>query len=79
MAIDIVRAWKDPEYRKTLTPEELAGLPERPAGEISDGELQGVSGGSIVEDTEKIVNTLVKSAEKGAKVLVNAVLNEILP
>ena len=31
MAVDIVRAWKDPEYRKTLTSEELAALPENPA------------------------------------------------
>jgi hypothetical protein len=30
MAIDIARAWKDPEYRKTLTPEELASLPRTP-------------------------------------------------
>jgi|HubBroStandDraft_6_1064221.scaffolds.fasta_scaffold413646_2 mersacidin/lichenicidin family type 2 lantibiotic len=26
MTVDIVRAWKDPEYRKSLTPEEMASL-----------------------------------------------------
>lgn len=47
MAVDIARAWKDPEYRKTLTPEELASLPPNPAGapELSDKELGEVSGG----------------------------------
>jgi mersacidin/lichenicidin family type 2 lantibiotic len=47
MAVDVVRAWKDPEYRKTLTPEELASLPENPAGaaEVSDEDIGNVSGG----------------------------------
>jgi mersacidin/lichenicidin family type 2 lantibiotic len=46
MAIDVVRAWKDPEYRKTLTSEELASLPANPAGasEVSDEELGEVAG-----------------------------------
>ena len=30
--IDIARAWKDPEYRKSLTPEMRALLPEDPTG-----------------------------------------------
>jgi mersacidin/lichenicidin family type 2 lantibiotic len=49
MAVDVVRAWKDPEYRKTLTPEELASLPENPAGdsEVQEKDLEGVSGGQI--------------------------------
>jgi mersacidin/lichenicidin family type 2 lantibiotic len=31
--IDIVRAWKDPAYRKGLTPSEVASLPPNPAGD----------------------------------------------
>ena len=31
--IDIVRAWKDPQYRKCLTPLEIASLPPNPAGD----------------------------------------------
>jgi mersacidin/lichenicidin family type 2 lantibiotic len=48
MPVDVVRAWKDPEYRKTLTPEELASLPENPAGtsEVSEKEIEDVSGGA---------------------------------
>ena len=31
---DVIRAWKDPEYRSSLGPAELAGMPENPAGAI---------------------------------------------
>jgi mersacidin/lichenicidin family type 2 lantibiotic len=49
MALDIARAWKDEEYRNTLTPEELASLPENPAGaaELSEKDLSNVSGGAL--------------------------------
>ena len=50
MAIDVIRAWKDGEYRKTLTPEELAGLPnpaDVPGLELSDEELQALSAGLL--------------------------------
>jgi len=45
----IIRAWKDPKYRESLTPEEKAQLPEHPAGPpgaLDDSELEDVSGGS---------------------------------
>jgi mersacidin/lichenicidin family type 2 lantibiotic len=47
MKIDIVRAWKDEAYRRSLSPEEQAMLPENPAGvlELSDAELQVIHGG----------------------------------
>ncbi|HYO71010.1 MAG TPA: mersacidin/lichenicidin family type 2 lantibiotic [Archangium sp.] len=45
----IVRAWKDPAYRASLSEEERASLPESPSGramtELDDGELLGISGG----------------------------------
>ena len=42
-----IRAWKDPEYRASLTAEELALLPSNPAGliDLSDSDLSGISGG----------------------------------
>ena len=45
---NIVRAWEDPEYRSGLTAEELATLPEHPAGgiELTDAELGHVMGGA---------------------------------
>ncbi len=44
---DIIRAWKDAEYRQSLSETERAMLPEHPAGliELSDADLGIVSGG----------------------------------
>jgi len=44
--IDIVRAWKDEEYRLSLTEEERAQLPEHPAGliELDPEQLRAVVG-----------------------------------
>jgi mersacidin/lichenicidin family type 2 lantibiotic len=48
--IDIIRAWKDEDYRNSLSAEELAGLPENPAGmiELTDGDLGKATGGAPV-------------------------------
>jgi mersacidin/lichenicidin family type 2 lantibiotic len=49
MGVDkIIRAWEDPEYRNSLSAEELAALPGNPAGaiELSDAELGQVLGGA---------------------------------
>ena len=46
----VVRAWKDPKYRASLTPKEKAELPEHPAGdsgEIGDEELDKTAGGEV--------------------------------
>jgi mersacidin/lichenicidin family type 2 lantibiotic len=32
--MDVVRAWKDPEYRGSLTSEELHAVPEHPCGPV---------------------------------------------
>jgi mersacidin/lichenicidin family type 2 lantibiotic len=44
----IIRAWKDPEYRQSLSEEEREHLPENPAGaiELTDEELDLAAGGS---------------------------------
>lgn len=46
--VDIVRAWKDEEYRRSLTEAQRAALPENPAGlvELTPAELERVAGGS---------------------------------
>jgi mersacidin/lichenicidin family type 2 lantibiotic len=38
---DVIRAWKDPLYRATLSEEARASLPQHPAGiaELSDDQL----------------------------------------
>ena len=45
--IDTIRAWKDAEYRATLSAEELTTLPEHPAGlvELPEEEMAAVAGG----------------------------------
>ena len=54
--IDIIRAWKDEEYRNTLSPEELALLPTNPAGivELTDEALDDLvaqGGNAVVADS----------------------------
>lgn len=51
--IDIVRAWKDPLYRTTLTAEQLAALPMHPAGmtDLNDDQLRMASGGAVAAQT----------------------------
>ncbi len=48
--IDVIRAWKDEEYRNSLTSDQLAALPENPAGlvELEDSDLLNVDGGTSV-------------------------------
>ena len=44
--IDVIRAWKDPEYRNSLSADQRALLPDHPAGliELDDSELDQVAG-----------------------------------
>jgi mersacidin/lichenicidin family type 2 lantibiotic len=45
--VNVIRAWKDEEYRLSLTDAERAQLPEHPVGLImlSEGEMDRVDGG----------------------------------
>jgi mersacidin/lichenicidin family type 2 lantibiotic len=45
--IDIIRAWKDEEYRNSLTEAQRCALPESPAGlvELSTAVLEEAAGG----------------------------------
>lgn len=47
-SIDVVRAWTDEAYRRSLGPAELAQLPANPAGEIEliDADLATICGGA---------------------------------
>ena len=50
---NIIRAWKNPAYRNSLSEAERAALPANPAGsiEISDEDLGKVAGGRPRTDT----------------------------
>ncbi|MBA3711874.1 MAG: mersacidin/lichenicidin family type 2 lantibiotic [Pyrinomonadaceae bacterium] len=45
--LNIIRAWKDEEYRLSLSEEQRALLPEHPAGliELNDADLNQAAGG----------------------------------
>ena len=49
MSVNVVRAWIDPEYRNSLTAEQLASIPPNPVapGELSEAELMKVSAGNV--------------------------------
>ncbi len=51
-SFEIVRSWKDEEYRQTLSDEERAALLENPVGlyELSDAEMGAVAGGAALPD-----------------------------
>ena len=71
MRVDqIIRAWEDPEYRKSLSAEERASMPDHPAGaiELTDAELNQVlgaaqSGNSVGCNTKTCVTTRGNSAQ----------------
>jgi len=45
--VNIIRAWKDAEYRNSLSAAEMAALPQHPAGlvELPEEEMAAVAGG----------------------------------
>jgi mersacidin/lichenicidin family type 2 lantibiotic len=65
--LDIIRAWKDELFRKSLSSDQQALLPENPAGEIilSDEEMIHVNGGIVSTDNPrgcKSTETLILKA-----------------
>ena len=46
--MDVVRIWKDPEFRRRLSAAERSAVPASPAGEVelAEGSLYGISGGA---------------------------------
>jgi mersacidin/lichenicidin family type 2 lantibiotic len=46
---NIIRAWKDADFRDSLSEKERALLPKHPAGlvELTDADLNGADGGAI--------------------------------
>ncbi len=60
--LNIIRAWKDARYRRSLSAAELAQMPENPAGpvELTDSELRkagGFGGGGGTIQTTAITCT----------------------
>lgn len=56
--LDVVRAWKDEEYRKSLPEDVQAQLPEAPdnVGELSDEQLQQAAGCGLDIELNDVIN-----------------------
>jgi len=52
--VDVIRAWKDEKYYRSLTAEQRQSLPENPAGliELADSDIRQVFGGSGSTNTD---------------------------
>lgn len=48
--MEVARAWRNPEYRASLSAAQLSVLPASPAGplELNDGDLDVVAGGATL-------------------------------
>jgi mersacidin/lichenicidin family type 2 lantibiotic len=59
----IIRAWKDPEFRASLSDAERGALPAHPAGlvEMNDADMMEVSGGTTVICVTIVVVLIVDS------------------
>jgi mersacidin/lichenicidin family type 2 lantibiotic len=56
--LDIIRAWKDEEYRLSLSDAERTQLPDNPAGliELTDAQLGAVAGGHTPIDFSGLIS-----------------------
>ena len=63
---NIIRAWKDEDYRLNLSEAERALLPEHPAGliELSGAEMDGVNGGVYPSSAGPILTVLTASSDR---------------
>jgi mersacidin/lichenicidin family type 2 lantibiotic len=61
--LDIIRAWKDKTYRNSLSADQLAQMPEHPAGliELTDDELAGIDGEAATPATTTTTATATTS------------------
>ncbi|WP_414551983.1 mersacidin/lichenicidin family type 2 lantibiotic [Anabaena sp. CCY 0017] len=54
--IDIIRAWKDEDYRNSLSAEQRSQLPENPAGmvELTNTTMETIVGGNLKRSGETL-------------------------
>jgi mersacidin/lichenicidin family type 2 lantibiotic len=59
--LDVVRSWKDPRYRRSLSARQLQALPEHPSGAaiLTDQELKAASGLMLIEDEFTAITTSI--------------------
>ena len=56
---DVVRSWKDPRYRRSLSAQQIEALPQHPSGSamLTDQELKAASGLGSEEDEFAVLTT----------------------
>ena len=59
--LDVIRSWKDPRYRRTLSSQQLQTLPQHPSGSamLTDQELKSASGLSCSEEEFTAITTSI--------------------
>jgi mersacidin/lichenicidin family type 2 lantibiotic len=59
--LDVVRSWKDPRYRRSLSTQQLQTLPDHPAGPaiLTDQELKVAGGLAVDEDISIPLTTAI--------------------
>ena len=64
--IDVIRAWRDEEYRDSLTEQERSSLPENPAGmaTVDDSALRSVSGAVTLDRCTTFVSSCVQPGQQ---------------
>lgn len=57
---EIIRAWKDEEYRNSLSEAQRSQLPENPAGmiELSDSAAQTFAGGRFTDRLRRVLKAV---------------------
>lgn len=60
---DVIRAWKDPAFRASLSQQQRNELPQNPAGvvDLTDAELEATDGRGITVNTSDPFFTVCKS------------------
>jgi mersacidin/lichenicidin family type 2 lantibiotic len=67
-ARDIIRAWKDPSFRSSLSDAQRAALPDHPAGIIElDGTVLDSIGGGKAKTTTKKASKKSSKSHKSSK------------
>lgn len=58
MKVDVIKAWKDPEYRRSLSKSEFEQLPENPVGvALDENDMNMIKGGEVAWTTSGAANT----------------------
>ena len=59
--LDVIRSWKDPRYRRSLSTQQIETLPQHPSGSatLTDQELKAASGLSCSEEEFTAITTSI--------------------